>query len=245
MGGVGRGSADGEQVLYRSRPHWMALGWPLFWVVAVAVGAVVLVIAAPGAPLSAGYGLAAAAAVAGVWLAGRTIRWATTTLCVTTLRFSERSGVLSRHGSEILLDRIAEISYRQSLPAMVLGGGQLVIDSGAGAVSTVDHVRRPAQLQSLITEQLSALSRSSAVQHDGRGGSGAPDSACRCSGFDPVSGWVTPPSGMVGGWEREPTSATQSAEAAQRLATLVDLHRRGLVNDGEFAAKRAEIIRRL
>jgi len=243
MGVSQRGLADGEDVVYRSRPHWMALGWPLVWVVGLAITAVALLVGEPGAPVQVGYALAVAGVIALLWLAGRTLRWATTTLCVTTLRLVERAGVLSRRGTEIRLDRIAELSYRQSLPALVFGGGSLVVDTGAGGLATFDHVRRPARVQSLITEQISERWRTMTARTgdvdgaSGRRGGGwwTPD--------DSHGDRVTPPAGVAAVGTANPGAGGPSP--ADRLATLVELHRRGLVNDGEFAVKRAEIIRQL
>jgi len=239
MGVSGRALAEGEDVVYHSRPHWMMLGWPLVWVVAVAVVAVVLLAVAPGAPVTVAYGLAVVGAVVVVWLAGRSIRWATTTVAVTTMRVIERTGVLSRRGTEIRLDRIAELSYRQSLLGMVLGGGQLQIDIGAGGAAILHDVRRPAQLQSIVTEQIAACHRS------------AMGSANQNTWWADtrVTGWSTPPAGTAAVTGKAATDSSFEAKttqsAADRLTMLADLHRRGLVNDGEFAAKRAEILRQL
>ena len=50
-----------------------------------------------------------------LWLAGRYLRWVTTSFVVTNQRLILRKGVLRRHGREILLDRLTDITYNQTL----------------------------------------------------------------------------------------------------------------------------------
>src|ERR1700736_5171384 len=91
---------DGEEVVVELRPHWVTLGWPLVTAVAAIVLAIGVVAAFPPIPIGVVYLLVAIVVVAALWLAGRMVRWFTTSLVVTTSRIVQRSGVLSRRGRE-------------------------------------------------------------------------------------------------------------------------------------------------
>lgn len=255
MGVPRRALADGEQVVYQARPHWMALGWPLVWVVLLPLGLVVLVVTVPGTPVQVAEAVGAVTGLMALWLCGRVLRWLTSSLAVTGLRVIERTGVLSRRGTEIRLDRIAELSTHQSLLALALGGGQLVIETGAGEPAVLDHVRRPARVQGIVTEQLARRERRSPAAMSG------------WQGWAEAAGSPTPPAGTLsvaslgpfgrpgapdrpGGLDRlggpeQRGDTSVGASVAERLATLAELHRRGLVDDEELAAKRADILRQL
>ncbi len=88
-------------------------------------------------------------------------------------------------------------------------------------------------MQSVITEQITAMHR--------RVETWTPDTT---DAWDPLERWPTsetPPSG---------TPAVVPARGgdgsvADRLVQLDELRRRGIVNDAEFAAKKAELLARL
>lgn len=292
MSAARRVLADGEEVVYQARPHWMALGWPLVWVVVLPIALLVLVVTLPSTPLGVAEAIGAVTGLMALWLCGRIVRWLTSSLTVTTLRVIERAGVLSRRVTEIRLERIAELSTHQSLLALALGGGQLIIETGAADPAILHHVRRPARVQSVVTEQIAMRHRSSPWAAsggfygpvppredgrdfsegqpgwDGQRGWGGQDASQGQPGWEGQPGRVgqwgwgerrasggvwehmaTPPTGTAavgaGGTPEPLGGAPPGASAAERLATLAELHRRGLVDDTELAAKRAEILRQL
>ncbi|MDA8268996.1 MAG: PH domain-containing protein [Actinomycetota bacterium] len=254
--------ADGEDVVYEARPHWTALGWPLVSVLAVAAALIALAVALPGTPVAVAEGIGVVGVVCALWLVGRLVRWASSTLAVTSLRIVERSGVLSRRGEEIRLDRIAALVYRQSLLGMVVGAGQLHVETGAGTASVLTHVRRPARLQGIVTEQIAAYRHALGLFAPGAtlppGGASSSGEAMAGTWCDtPPAGHAVvpvdasaagsrgPSSGAASGNPTAPGAAPSGAGArsvADRLATLGDLHRSGLVTDREYATKRAELL---
>jgi uncharacterized membrane protein YdbT with pleckstrin-like domain len=127
---------DGEDVVLDLHPHWWFFAGPtLAFAVSVAVA-----IAVGHAVDTSGVRLALLAlmAVAAMWWVLRYFKWATTNFVVTTDRLIFRSGVLSKAGREIPLDRLNDISFHQSLFERLIGAGDLMIESagerGAGAV---------------------------------------------------------------------------------------------------------------
>lgn len=227
------------------RPHWAFLGWPL--VAGIAAAVLVVGIDVAFSPLPAGVGdvLLAVLAVALLWLAGRALRWVTTSLVLTTTRIVERSGVFGRRALEIRLERINELSYHQSLAARMARTGELMVETGGESGDIVfDHVPRPAAFQSLITEQISAFHDARRVRPmsppDGADGPGAPYHA------------DTPPRGLAAVAPAAPSTTTSPTTApgsppsvADRLMQLGELRRRGIVSAAEFEAKKAELLQQL
>jgi hypothetical protein len=235
---------DGEDVVVDLRPHWAFLGWPLVAAVA-AVALVVAVQVAFSPPAAVRDVLLGVLAVALLWLAGRTLRWVTTSLVLTTTRIVERSGVLGRRALEIRLDRINELSYHQSVLARLARTGEVMVEMGGETgVVMFEHVPRPAAFQSLITEQMSAFG-------SGRRGP-LPPAATAPDGSPAHHHADTPPAGVpavplvpapplpggAGGAGGEPT-------VADRLMQLGELRRRGIVSAAEFEAKKAELLQQL
>ncbi len=76
------------------------------------------------------------------------LRWWTTTYTFTDARrLITRSGILSRRGHDVPLNRISDISYDKSLLDRLLGCGTLVVsdasETGASSCTTSPTWRRP------------------------------------------------------------------------------------------------------
>jgi membrane protein YdbS with pleckstrin-like domain len=226
---------DGEEVVVELRPHWVTLGWPLVTAVAAIVLAIGVVAAFPTIPIGVVYLLVAIVVVAALWLAGRMVRWFTTSLVVTTSRIVQRSGVLARRGLELRLERVNQLSYHQSLLDRMLRTGELLVEMGGEmGVVAFDHVPRPAVVQSLITEQIDA------VHHRARGGSPG-DTLVKVGASVGTVGVDTPPEGIAP--VQGPWGGARSV--ADRLVELDELHRRGILTDAEFQAKKVDLLERL
>src|SRR5215213_2190779 len=63
------------------------------------------------------------------WLALTYLKWTTTNFVVTTDRLIYRSGVVAKHGKEIPLERINDITFHQSVFERLIGAGDLMIES--------------------------------------------------------------------------------------------------------------------
>jgi uncharacterized membrane protein YdbT with pleckstrin-like domain len=149
MSGMGydRALAPGEECVEILHPHWKTLVRPIaiaFVIVAVALAGEVLIPASK----EAGIERLALAAVAVVllmsWLIYPLLRWQTTVYELTTRRLRLRDGILARHGRDIPLSRITDISFRKGLLDRLLGCGTLLVESagehGEIRLSEVPHV---------------------------------------------------------------------------------------------------------
>lgn len=221
---------EGESVVLELRPHWLVLGWSVPAAVAAATALVAVTIAYPKAPVAMGEALLAVVAGACLWVAARAIRRATTVLVVTNARLVQRSGVLARQGVEVQLDRINEISYRQSIGERLVGMGRLYLEVGGerGFIS-FDHVPRPAAVAAVLHEQLGARGSGVTVPaHD--------VVRSRTHGYGhrhSAHMHDTPPAGVP---------VVDSRSVARQLVELDELYRRGILSEAEFGERRARLV---
>jgi hypothetical protein len=238
---------EDEDVVVELRPHWAFLGKPLAVTVAVVTLGIAVLVAFSNAPTFVLYALLIVVAGSSLWLAGRLVRWFATSLVVTTTRIVQRSGVFSRNGLELRLERVNQLSYHQSIPGRILRTGELHVEMGGDTgVVVFDYVPRPAAVQSVITEQIDALRHRSGVPLAAAPGQGAWDGGATGRRGTPgrssvVTSDDTPPSGIA----RLGRVAHGDDSVADRLLQLDELRRRGIVSDAEFASKKAELLDRL
>lgn len=214
MGYPARLLGDGEEVLLEVRPHWRFLAGSIVPVV------VLLVISAAAATISAPAALdwvlvvlLGSSVVRLLWRYGR---WASTSLVVTTQRLVARKGLLARNSWAVMLDRVSEVSYRQSLPGRIMRYGDLLVDSpGREGVDRFSAVPRPAEVQATIQRQASAL-------HQARM-------------------WPQPPAPTGSTL----SFAAPLSQIPEQIEKLDELRRRGIITHAEFEAKKAQLLDRL
>jgi uncharacterized membrane protein YdbT with pleckstrin-like domain len=156
-----------EQLVLRLRPHWKTLIRPVLvavLVVAVALAVEVVIPSGPAAPVERL--VVAAVAILGLmlWLIVPVLRWRTTTYELTTRRLRMRDGVVTRHGRDIPLARINDISFQKGLLDRLLGSGRLVVESAGehGQIVLTDIPRvesTQATLYRLVEDEQRRLER--------------------------------------------------------------------------------------
>ena len=156
-----------EHLVLLLHPHWKTLIRP--FAVAVVVIAVALVAEVLIPSGSAGnIGRLAAAAIAilflMIWLIVPVLRWRTTVYELTNRRLRMRDGILTRHGRDIPLARINDISFEKGLLDRLLGSGRLVVESAGehGQIVLTDIPRveaTQATLYRLVEDEQRRLER--------------------------------------------------------------------------------------
>jgi len=149
---------DGEKIVLDLRPHW----W--FYVGPAAAGIPVLAIVGGVAAMDDGDAkdilkwVAAAIFVAWIiWFGYRLVHWASTHFVVTTERLIFRNGLIAKHGRDIPLDRINDISSHQSILERILRSGDLLIESaGEQGQQRFSNIRRPEHVKKEIYKQVEA-----------------------------------------------------------------------------------------
>ncbi len=158
---------DDEELVLRLHPHWKTLVWPLLFAVLVVAAALVLeVVIPPGSMAAVERLVVAAVAILAVmlWLMVPVLRWRTTLYELTTRRLRMRDGIVTRHGRDIPLARINDVSFTKGLLDRLLGSGQLVVESAGehGQIVLTDIPRveyTQATLFRLVEEEQRRLER--------------------------------------------------------------------------------------
>lgn len=137
-----RSLIEDEHLVLRLHPHWKTLVRPLAAAVVVIVAALVGEVLIPSG--SAGtIGRLALAVVAilvlMIWLMMPVLRWRTTVYELTNRRLRMRDGIISRHGRDIPLARINDVSFSKGLLDRLLGSGRLTVESAGEHGQIVLH----------------------------------------------------------------------------------------------------------
>jgi membrane protein YdbS with pleckstrin-like domain len=123
---------EDERPVLLLRPHWKTLIRPFFFAVVVVAVALVIEAVIPSGSAAAAERLAVAAVAIlalMLWLMVPVLRWRTTTYELTTRRLRMRDGIVTRHGRDIPLVRINDISFEKGPLDRLLGSGRLVVES--------------------------------------------------------------------------------------------------------------------
>ncbi len=214
---------ENETVVLDLRPHWwyfskhILTGIPLFVLF-------VLTFQLDGDVRRYVWYLFAALAIAwAVWLGLKYLEWAFTHFVVTDRRVIWRTGVISKHGTEIPLERITNINFNQPIWDRMIGAGDLEIESaGSEGQSQFENVRHPDAVQQEVYRQVEVDARRRASWIGRPGGPTPGDDAA-----------APPTVGAAGGSE---------SEQIERLAALRDA---GHITAEEYEAKKAELLDRM
>jgi len=148
---------DGEHVIASTRTHWKALVFPVLALLVTCAVAGFLTAVVPSTSSDAGVWVVLVLALLVIVYA--TVRpflvWLTASYTVTNRRLINRSGVFTRRGRDIVLQRINDVNYERSVLDRVLGCGTLIIsdasEEGRSVLPDVPHVEK---LQLVITDLL-------------------------------------------------------------------------------------------
>lgn len=151
---------DGEEIVLDLRPHWlfMALSSGVFLAVLILGGLLALAWGLDGLPNTIVDSLAGIAFVASlVWVALTYARWVTTMFVLTTDRILSRHGVISKHGTDIPLERVNTVFFSQGVLERMVGAGDLTVESaGERGTNTFSNIRKPNVVQKEIYTQIEA-----------------------------------------------------------------------------------------
>jgi uncharacterized membrane protein YdbT with pleckstrin-like domain len=186
---------EGETIVLDLKPHWF------FFIKHIVAGAMLLVLFVVWiGPLDSsggklvGWPLAALLVAFAAWVVYKYFVWTYTHFVLTDRRVISRSGIVSKRGTEIPLERINNIDFHQRLFERAIGAGDLSIESaGKDGQSHFENVRHPDAVQQEIYRQMETNAKRQA-------------------------GWSMPPV------QRAPVAAASPsvAEQIQQLAALRD-----------------------
>ncbi|HUG83367.1 MAG TPA: PH domain-containing protein [Euzebya sp.] len=144
-----------ETIVLDLHPHWRIFLAPVaLLVVALAGLAAVVGVIKPDEPIL--IMLASVPAAVGlVWFGFRLVLWRTTHFVVTTDRVIYRSGIISKAGQNIPLERINNVAFSQTVLERLLRVGDLVIESaGTTGRQVFDDVLNPSKVENRIYAEI-------------------------------------------------------------------------------------------
>lgn len=209
---------EGETVVLDLKPHW----W-FFWK-HILVGGVLLIVLGVWVGLLdsknwAKIPLAVAILVYVAFVVVKYLTWTYTHFVLTDRRVISRSGIISKRGTEVPLDRVNNIDFSQKFWERLIGAGDLSIESaGKDGQSHFQNVRHPDMVQQEVYRQMEVNSRRQAGWHA--------DAMAERNPSAPA-----------------PTAATP--DVADQIAKLATLRDQGALTSEEFEAKKTELLDRM
>lgn len=213
---------EGETVVLDLKPHW----W-FFWKHLVFGAGLLIVLGVWVGPLhSKNWGkipLAIAIVVYAAFVVVKYLTWTYTHFVLTDRRVISRSGIISKRGTEVPLDRVNNIEFTQKFWERLIGAGDLSIESaGKDGQSHFENVRHPDMVQQEIYRQMEVNSRRQASWHAD-------------ATIEKNAGLATP----------SPAAAPPAPDVADQIAKLATLRESGAITTEEFEEKKTELLDRM
>lgn len=145
----------GEGLVKTEHRHWIVLVGQFAFPAALLALAIVVDLAVGTASRDLKTVITLAAlAVAGLWAIVVWIQWASVSFTLTDQRVILQAGVFSRATKIIALDRVQDVSTRQSLLGRALNYGRVEIDAaGANGAEMLDHLPSPGDFRDEVFAQ--------------------------------------------------------------------------------------------
>ncbi|CAN5840675.1 hypothetical protein BH20ACT4_BH20ACT4_14880 [soil metagenome] len=173
---------DDETVAVDLHPHWWYFSEPVLAVVGSIVLAIIVFALTEGDTQQwLGYVTLALIVVSAIWLIVRYLKWGTTNFVITSDRVIYRSGVVSKRGIDIPLERVNNVMISQTVIERLLRTGDLMIESaGETGQQRFTDIREPDRVKNLMHSMINENERNVFKGADGAmpfGGGGGSDVA--------------------------------------------------------------------
>lgn len=155
-----------------------------------------------------------------LWFVQRYIAWVSTHFVLTSDRVIYRSGIISKHGIEIPLERINTIYFQQRIFERLMGLGDLEIESAAkGGAQRFEDIQNPSGVQNEIYQQMEANEIKNARR---------------------TAGAIVEAQSQTG-----PAAHGSTDSIPDQIAQLSKLRDAGALTEAEFQAKKQELLDRM
>ncbi|MFN8125751.1 MAG: PH domain-containing protein [Candidatus Nanopelagicales bacterium] len=140
--------SDGESVVFEMRPHWRALVVPAIVLLAVIFGLFFLLRTFAGDITVLSWVTWVVALFLIIVFAVRPfLYWVTTQYVFTNRRIIVRSGLIARHGRDMPLSKVNNVSFDVSAAGRILNYGTLTIDSASDEALIINDVPNVEDIQ--------------------------------------------------------------------------------------------------
>ena len=164
MSYIDKNLIPGEQVMYRTRLHWIVIFWHLIWAIVLFAAGVYLLAGLPGMTnvnpdvLSyARYGGIILVVLAIVSFIMSLFRRNSVVMAVTNKRVSIKVGIVRRSTEEMLLTRIESIMVDQSVTGRMLNYGTITLRGVGGTPDPFPNIAHPLEFRKHVQQQLEGL----------------------------------------------------------------------------------------
>jgi uncharacterized membrane protein YdbT with pleckstrin-like domain len=163
MGYIEKNLIAGENILYRTRLHSVAVIFPLLVGIVIAMGGFLCLYASVAerqdgtedSKLWAAAGLALVI-LGGVTVAVAVLKRNATEMAVTNRRILIKSGIMSRRTIELLLSRVESIVITESFVGRMLGYGTVIVRGTGGTPEPFTTIAHPTEFRRHVQEQIEA-----------------------------------------------------------------------------------------
>lgn len=142
-----------EQIVHRTRPHWIMFAGPL----TLGIAGLVLGIALQVFQRDYWYVGAAVIVLALVFAVGPWLRYISSEFAVTDKRVLARLGLIQRHSLETLLSKVEAIGVEQDLTGRLLNYGTITLTGTGGTRETITRIPAPLEFRRQVQSQIVAL----------------------------------------------------------------------------------------
>jgi uncharacterized membrane protein YdbT with pleckstrin-like domain len=129
---------EGEQVVFRTRLHWLLFMGPVLLVVFVLLPIAWLLISGTWSNITW-----IPLVIAFLVLLAAFVKWQSSDFAVTNKRVMMKVGVFRTRSVELLLSKIEAVAVDQSLLGRVLGYGDIVVTGSGGTRKLFSHIQSP------------------------------------------------------------------------------------------------------
>ena len=152
MSSIEKNLLPDEQILYRTRKHWIIFFAPTAWVIAAiffAFNSNPWVVMAAIAP-------AAAALITGF---GKWLEYITSDFVLTNKRVMMKEGFFTRHTNELRLATVSNMNVNQSLLGQLFNYGTVIISPFGGREDIFTEIAHPFEFQKQVQAQLDKVAK--------------------------------------------------------------------------------------
>ncbi len=161
MAYIDKNLVPGEQVVYKTRLHWIVIFWHLLWALALGAAGVYLLVGMPGVKTVSDQSLGMAR-IAGMVLIAialisfliALVRRNSVEMAVTNRRVTVKVGLMSRSTQEMLLSRIESIGVDQTVMGRMLSYGSVTIRGTGGTADPFHNIYHPLEFRHYVQDQL-------------------------------------------------------------------------------------------
>ena len=159
--------SSGENVLYRTRLHWIVMVTPCVAAILLGVAGIGLLVGAMSDIAHQGSSSGAFAGVgvllliiAAMFVAAAYWKRAATEMAVTNKRVLVKRGILTRRSIEIMLGKIESITVDQTLSGRMFSFGTIVVRGTGGTPEPFAKIAHPLEFRRKVQEQIDKLQQS-------------------------------------------------------------------------------------